>query len=62
MPSYPSVEESRDRLQRAGWSLGETRLGQRWQVDGREVLAREPGVAAGIVLDSGQMPTENSGL
>jgi hypothetical protein len=26
--------ESRDRLQRAGWSLGETFFGQRWQVDG----------------------------
>jgi hypothetical protein len=24
----------RDRLQRAGWSLGETCFGQRWQVDG----------------------------
>jgi hypothetical protein len=34
MPSYPSVGESRDRLHRAGWSLGETCFGQRWQVDG----------------------------
>jgi hypothetical protein len=34
MPSYPPVDESRDRLQRAGWSLGETCFCQRWQVDG----------------------------
>jgi hypothetical protein len=62
MSIYPPVDESRDRLHRAGRSLGQTGFGQRWQVDGREVLAREPGVAAGIVLDSGQMPTENPGL
>jgi hypothetical protein len=32
--SYPAVDESRDRLHRAGWSLGETRFGHLWQVDG----------------------------
>ena len=32
--SYPSVDESRDRLRRAGWSLGEARFGAFWQVDG----------------------------
>jgi hypothetical protein len=34
MCSYPPVDESQHRLQRAGWSLGETCFGQRWQVDG----------------------------
>jgi hypothetical protein len=34
MPSYPPVDESRDRLHGAGWSLDETCCGQRWQVDG----------------------------
>jgi hypothetical protein len=33
MPIYPTVGELRDRLHRAGWSLGETCFGQRWQVD-----------------------------
>jgi hypothetical protein len=32
--SYPSVDESRDRLRRAGWSLGEARFGAAWQGDG----------------------------
>jgi len=31
---YPSVDESRDRLRRAGWSLGEACFGALWQVDG----------------------------
>jgi hypothetical protein len=26
-PTYPSVDESRDRLHRAGWSVGETTVG-----------------------------------
>ena len=30
---YPSVDESRDRLHRAGWTLGETCFGERWQVE-----------------------------
>ena len=34
MSTYPPVDELRDRLHRAGWSLGETFFGQRWQVDG----------------------------
>jgi hypothetical protein len=34
MSSYPPVDELRDRLHRAGWSVGETCFGQRWQVDG----------------------------
>jgi hypothetical protein len=29
-----SVDTSRQRLQRAGWSLGETCFGATWQVDG----------------------------
>ena len=32
--SYPSVDESRDRLSRAGWSLGEACFGAAWQADG----------------------------
>jgi hypothetical protein len=31
---YPSVDESRDCLRRAGWSLGEACFGTAWQVDG----------------------------
>jgi hypothetical protein len=31
---FPSVDEPRDRLARAGWSLGETCLGSTWQIDG----------------------------
>jgi hypothetical protein len=27
MSTYPSVDESRDRLHRAGWSIGETAIG-----------------------------------
>ena len=30
----PGVDECRDRLRRAGWSLGETCFGATWQVDG----------------------------
>jgi hypothetical protein len=30
----PSVDECRDRLHRAGWSLGEVCFGATWQVDG----------------------------
>jgi hypothetical protein len=33
--AYPTVDECRDRLRRAGWSLGEDRCGATWQVDGR---------------------------
>jgi hypothetical protein len=32
--AYPTVDECRDRLRRAGWSLGETCIGALWQVDG----------------------------
>jgi hypothetical protein len=32
--THPSVDESRDRLGRAGWSLGEACFGALWQVDG----------------------------
>jgi hypothetical protein len=39
MPSYPTADESRDRLHRAGWSLGEIAFGplaaEVWQVDGQ---------------------------
>jgi hypothetical protein len=31
---YPPVDDPRDRLRRAGWSLGAACLGQSWQVDG----------------------------
>jgi hypothetical protein len=31
---FPTVDESRDRLHRAGWSLGEICFGSTWQVDG----------------------------
>jgi hypothetical protein len=34
-PAYPSVDESGDRLRRAGWSLGEACFGHRWHVEGR---------------------------
>jgi hypothetical protein len=27
VPTYPSVDESRDRLHRAGWSVGEAAIG-----------------------------------
>jgi hypothetical protein len=29
-PTYPGVDESRDRLHRAGWSVGETATATRW--------------------------------
>jgi hypothetical protein len=32
--SYPSVDESRDRLHGAGWSLAEVGAGLTWLVDG----------------------------
>jgi hypothetical protein len=32
--AYPSVDKSRDRLRRAGWSLGEACCGAPWRVDG----------------------------
>ena len=32
--AYLTVDESRDRLHRAGWSLGEACFGALWQVDG----------------------------
>jgi hypothetical protein len=45
----PSVDESRDRLRRAGWSLGEACFGASWQVDGSSgdnvLLARGAGQA-----------------
>jgi hypothetical protein len=34
MSSYPSVDESRDRLHRAGWSVGEIATATRWLVTG----------------------------
>ena len=33
-PSYPSVDESRDRLHRAGWNVGETGSALLWLVTG----------------------------
>ena len=29
------IDEARDRLRRAGWSLGETVWASAWQIDGR---------------------------
>jgi hypothetical protein len=34
MGTFPSVDESRDRLHRAGWSVGEIASATRWQVIG----------------------------
>jgi hypothetical protein len=34
MPTYPSVDESRERLRRAGWSVGEAAFGPLWHVNG----------------------------
>jgi hypothetical protein len=35
MSRYPSVDDSRDRLHRAGWSVGEIATATHWQVDAR---------------------------
>ena len=32
---HAQIDEARDRLHRAGWSLGETVWGAVWQIDGR---------------------------
>ena len=32
MPTYPTVDESRDRLQRAGWCIGDAAFGPLWHV------------------------------
>jgi hypothetical protein len=34
MPTFPSIDESRDRLHRAGWSVGEIATATRWVVYG----------------------------
>ena len=34
MSTYPSVDESRDRLHRAGWSVGEVAGARTWVVSG----------------------------
>jgi hypothetical protein len=34
-PAPATIDEIRDRLRRAGWSLGETVCGGIWRVDGR---------------------------
>jgi hypothetical protein len=34
MPTYPSVDESRDRLHRAGWSVGEVATAAGWLATG----------------------------
>jgi hypothetical protein len=34
MPAYPSVDESLDRLHRAGWSVGDYDTATRWVVSG----------------------------
>jgi hypothetical protein len=44
--AYPPVDESRDRLGRAGWSLGEACFGGTWQVDGRNGENRLLGTGA----------------
>jgi hypothetical protein len=47
--TYPGVDESRDRLHRAGWSVGEIVVGNRWMVSGncgeRVILAEGVGQA-----------------
>ncbi len=35
LSSYASVDDCRDWLHRAGWSVGEARFGPLWQVNGR---------------------------
>jgi hypothetical protein len=34
MPAYPSLDESLDRLRRAGWSVGDVGTATRWLVSG----------------------------
>jgi hypothetical protein len=34
MPPFPTVDESRDRLHRAGWSVGDAAFGILWHVIG----------------------------
>jgi hypothetical protein len=34
MPTYPPLDESFDRLRRAGWSVGEVGTATRWLVSG----------------------------
>jgi hypothetical protein len=34
MPTFPNVGESRDRLHRAGWSVGEIATASAWVVTG----------------------------
>ncbi len=34
MPAYPPVDESVDRLRRAGWSVGDVGTATRWVVSG----------------------------
>jgi hypothetical protein len=46
MPTYPPVEESLDRLRRAGWSVGDVGTATRWIVsgtNGENVLVAEAG-------------------
>jgi hypothetical protein len=38
MPTYPSVDESRDRLHRAGWSMGEIGCAPIWVVLTNEAI------------------------
>jgi len=39
-PSLAAIEELRERLQRAGWRLGEACEGSLWQVNGRKGKSR----------------------
>jgi hypothetical protein len=34
MTSFPTVDESRDRLHRTGWSVGDAAFGPLWRVTG----------------------------
>jgi hypothetical protein len=47
MNTYPSVDESRDRLHRAGWSVGEIATATRWLICGTNgenaIKAEAPG-------------------
>ena len=47
--NYPTVDESLDRLHRAGWSVGHARFGETWSVYG--AIGENVIDAAGPALD-----------
>jgi hypothetical protein len=46
---FPSVDESRDRLHRAGWSVGEVAQGAIWHVSGTNGENAVNATAAAII-------------